>query len=129
MDQSALVTEQVEAGAKFLDEFQKSYPVQAAFWLYGGEDGRWRLYIASEKITDDNFDTAYGKAARVARKIDDPWLDPFVVKLIRTDDRLAKAAVEVQRRYPRSGPAHFPGRLFGPGVEPVCLYPQPAATP
>ena|SRR5438270_7580526 len=129
MDQDPLVTEQIEAGAKFLAEFQKHYPVQAAFWLYDSEDGGWRLYVASDRITDENFHIAYGEAARSGRAIDDPWFDVFRVKLVGADDPLAKAAADAQRSYPTRGPGRFPGRLFGHGTEGVYLYPQPAATP
>jgi hypothetical protein len=82
VDQDPLVTEQTEAGARFLGEFQKYYPVQAAFWLYHGEDGGWRLYVASDRITDENFDDAYKKAVQAARAINDPWFDVLRVKLI-----------------------------------------------
>lgn len=123
-----LVKEQTEAGAKFLGEFQKYYPVRAAFWLYDSEDGGWRLYVASDKITDRNFDVACGKAVRAARAINDPWFDVFLVKVIGADHRLAKAAVEALRRYPMRGPGRFPCSKFAPNVEGVFLYPQVTVT-
>jgi hypothetical protein len=128
MDQEPLVTEQVEAGAKFLREFQKLVPVKHAFWLYKGDDGGWRLHVASDQITDKNLRAAYGKVVRAARTFDDPWFDTFLVKLIGADDPLAKAAADAWRRYPNWTGGRFPGDKFGKGVEGVYLYPQAVTT-
>jgi hypothetical protein len=54
MDQGALVSEQIDAGADLARRFEK-YPLQAAFWLKGAEDGRWFLYLVSDQINDSNF--------------------------------------------------------------------------
>ena len=48
MDQGPLVIEQIDAGARFLAEFEKKIPVMAAFWLKASEEGSWYLYVASE---------------------------------------------------------------------------------
>src|SRR3954471_24639647 len=100
MDQGPLVIDQIDAGARFLGAFQKYTPVQAAFWLKEGDEGGWSLYVASDKITDDNFDVAYGEVLRIAGEPRHPPFDPFQVKLIGADDPLAKAALDTQRRYP-----------------------------
>lgn len=88
MDQGPLVNEQIEAGARFLAEFQKYAPMQAAFWLEDGEDGGWRLCIASHQVTDENFDLAYGEVARLNSQMQDPWFDVFQVRLVRDPDPL-----------------------------------------
>jgi hypothetical protein len=126
MDQGPLVTEKTDAGARFLVEFQNQYPVLAAFWLKDSDYRNWNLYIASEQITDDNFDIAYGEVVRIAGEMQDPWFDMFQVKVIGADDRLAKAAVELQRRYPGRSPARLGSGTFG-GVEvdEVYVYPSP----
>lgn len=130
MDQGPLVAEQIDAGARFLAEFQKYLPVQAAFWLKDSEEGAWNLYVASDQITDDNFDVAYGEVVRLAGVIQDPWFDLFQVKLIGADDPLAKAAADVHSRYPGRTPMRVQGRTFG-GVaaEEVYLYPSPLPVP
>ena len=79
MDQGPLVTEQINAGARFLGAFQKYLPVQAAFWLKDSEEDAWSLYVASDQITDDNFDVAYGEVVQIAGALQDPWFDPFQV--------------------------------------------------
>jgi hypothetical protein len=130
MDQGALVNEQIDAGARFLREFQKYLPVQAAIWIKESEEGELNLYVASDQITDDNFDVAYGEVSRIAGELDDPWFDPFQVKLIGIDDPVAQAALDVQRRYPGRTPTRYHGKTFGGvGVEEVYLYPSPLPVP
>jgi hypothetical protein len=77
MDQEPLVNEQIEAGRKFIDEFDKYIPVRAAFWLKADEDSGWYLHVGSDQITDENIDVAYGDAAKAFRTVDDPNLDVF----------------------------------------------------
>src|SRR5262245_22863417 len=129
MDQDPLVTERVEAGAKFLRELRKLIRVQNAFWLYKGDDGGWRLHIALDQIADENRDNAYGKVVRAARGIDDPWFDVFQVKVIGADHPLAKAATEVWQRWPNWTGGRFPGDKFSQVVEGVYLYPRSVTTP
>ncbi len=130
MDSSSLVIEQIDAGIRFVSEFAKSKPVQAAFWLRASGDERWYLYIASDQIDDSNFDTAYGEVLRLARAAPDPWLDPFQVKVIGTGEPLARAVMNLARRYPGPMPIRYGGpRLGGVDVEGVYIYPLPAATP
>jgi hypothetical protein len=130
MDQGPLVSQQIDAGAKFLGEFQKYLPVQSAFWLKESDEGEWNLYVVSDQITDDNFDVAYGEVLRIAGAIRDPWFDPFQVKLLGQDDPLAKAILDVQRRYPGRIPTRFHGKaLGGRSVEEVVIYPLPFPAP
>jgi hypothetical protein len=130
MDQGPLVSEQIEAGARFLREFQKYVPVQTAFWLKESESGEWYLYVASDRITDDNFDVAYGEVARIAGAIHDPWFDPFQIKVIGTDDPLAKGVEDLLRLYPGRRPARFRDTtLGGVSVDEVYIYPSPLPVP
>ncbi|MFL5243849.1 MAG: hypothetical protein ACJ8FY_17240 [Gemmataceae bacterium] len=127
MDQGALVTEQIDAGARFLSEFQKHFPVQSAFWLKESDEGERNLYVASDQINDDNFDVAYGEVMRIAGQLQDPWFDPFQVKVIGQDDPLAKAALDIQQRYPGRNPIRLNGKSFGgASVDDVYLYTSPA---
>jgi hypothetical protein len=125
-----LVDEQINAGAKFLGEFHKYLPVQSAFWLKESDEGERNLYVVSDQITDDNFDVAYGEVLRIAGAIRDSWFDPFQVMLLSADDPLAKAAREVQQRYPGRTPIRLYGKMFG-GVsaEELYLYPSPVPAP
>ena len=92
------MNEQIDAGRKFIDEFDKHIPVRAAFWLKVNEDSGWYLYVASDQITDENIDVVYGEVAKVFRMIDDPNLDVFQIKLIGTDDPFARAALGLCER-------------------------------
>jgi hypothetical protein len=126
MDQVSLVSRRIEAGARFLGEFQKYLPVRDAFWLKESDESDWILYVASDKITDDNFDVAYGEVARIAGEMRDPWFDPFRVKLIGKDAPLARAAAGIRRPYPGPIPTHFSGSTFGGvAVDDVFFYPAP----
>ena len=130
MDQGPLVKEQIDAGARFLGEFQKYLPIQAAFWLKEAEEGNWNLYVVSDQITDDNFDVAYGEVARIAGHLQDPWFDPFQVKLVGVDARLAKAVLELQQRYPGRVPIRIQGKTFGGlSVDELYLYQSPIPVP
>jgi hypothetical protein len=118
--------DEIEAGARFLRAFQKYRPVQSAFWLRDSDEYIPRLYVASEQITDDNFDEAYGEVLQVAGEIRDPLFDPFQVRLIGADDPLAKAAREIQARYPGRSPLRFRDKVIGGQfAEEAYLYPSP----
>jgi hypothetical protein len=129
MDQDPLVREKIDAGAEFLKRFRKTTPVQAAFWLKPAEDdGRWNLYLWSEKFSDQNFDLAYGEVLRLAKTLQDPNFDPFEVRILRGENALAQAAIDVYKRYPAKVPTHFNGRSFGGvSVDGVYIYPALAA--
>jgi len=130
MDQGPLVSEQIDAGARFLGEFQKYLPIQAAFWLKDSEEGAWNLYVVSDRITDDNFDVAYGEVLRIAGQLQDTWFDPFQVKLIDVNDSVAQAALDIQRRFHGKVPTRFREMTFGGvSVDEVYIYPSPIPVP
>jgi hypothetical protein len=123
MDQGPLVTQQIDAGARFVREFATYTPVRVAFWLKGAEDDQWFLYVAGDQIDDSNFDIAYGEVIRITAKMPDPWLDPFQIKVIGAHEPLAKAVLEIQEKYPGRLPTRYHGRqLGGLSVEEVYIY-------
>ena len=127
MDQSPLVKEMVDAGAKFIGEFAKYVPIQAAFWLKASEEEQWYLHLASDQIDDTNFDLAYGEVMRMASRIPDPWLSPFEIKVVSSKNPLAAAVVGFQNKFPGRIPTRYRGRPLGNiSVEEVYMYPQPA---
>jgi hypothetical protein len=127
MDQGALVMQQIDAGARLVNEFDKYAPVRAAFWLKARDEGEWYLYLASDQIDDSNFDLAYGEVLRLTGSNPTPWLDPFQVKVISADDRLARAVLAILARYPGKTPTRYHGReLGGISVNEVYIYPTPA---
>jgi hypothetical protein len=123
MDTNPLVTEEVDSGAELVGRFRQSVAVEAAFWINPSDDGRWALYIASPKFNNANYDPGYREILRLVQDMRTPYIDPFQVRLIGTDDPLAKAADEVIRRFPGPVPTRFRGKNFGGiPVEEVYLY-------
>ncbi|CAN5820680.1 hypothetical protein BH23PLA1_BH23PLA1_41720 [soil metagenome] len=132
MDQGPLVTELIDAGAELIREFDKSMPVKAAFWLKASDDEHRYLYIASDRIDDSNPVLAYREVLRLVDQIGSPYLNPFRVKLISADDPLARAALEIQHRFPGPQATRLGARSFGGlSVDDVCIYqsPLPVAVP
>ncbi len=130
MDQEPLVKERIEGGVKFLAEFEKRFPLLAAYWCKRDEESRWALHIASDRINDTNRDDAYGEIVRAAGAIQDPNFNLFQVTLIKADDPLVRAVAELRRRYPGRIPAHYHGWHFsGAYAEEIYIYPLPASVP
>jgi len=128
MDQGPLVLEQIDAGARFLAEFEKKIPVMAAFWLKASEEGSWYLYVASDEFNYNNLDVGYREVLRLAGELRDPNFDPFQVKLIKPGHPLAKAALDVLQRFPGRMATRLHRRNFGGvSVDEVYTYPTPIA--
>lgn len=124
MDQGPLVIEATDAGAELVRRLNKFATVEAAFWAKASEESRWYLYIASDQLNDANMDVAYGEVLRLAEEMANPHFDPFHVNLITTSDPLARAALDLLRRYPGLMPARLGATNFGGlSVEDVYLYP------
>ena len=113
MDQGPLVKEQIDAGTRFLREFDKYAPVVVAFWLKDSEDGRWALYVASDRVDDANHDLAYREIIRIAGKIKDPNFDPFRVRLLRMSDPMVRAALAAYAGRPPKIPFSLRTASFG----------------
>ena len=125
MGQGTLVTEETDAGAELVRRLDNTTPVKVAFWVKGGEEVPWYLYIASDQIRDDNVDVIYGEVLRLAGQMASPYLDPFQVKLIPASDPLAQAAFNINRRYPGNMASRLGGQIFGKsGVDGVYIYPD-----
>jgi hypothetical protein len=124
MDQGPLVSEMIEAGARFLPEYDKYAPLVAAFWLKDSDSGNWNLWLASKKVTDRNFDVAYGEVIRLARGMGYPAVDAMQVRVARMYEKEVKAVLAEQAR---RGAAH-PFRLWqevasGAYFEEAYVYP------
>jgi hypothetical protein len=130
MGKEALVAEQIEAGTRFLREFQKYAPIRDAFWVKRTEDGPWYLYIVPEQFTDKDIDRGYKEVVRIIHALRDPWFSPLWVTLIGVKDPVAKAVAELQRLHPGRVPLRFYDRsLGGEHVEEGYVYPPGIAAP
>src|SRR6266511_360843 len=72
MDEGPLVKERIDAGLRFVHEFNKYAPVRVAFWLKKQDGWFWYLHVVSDEITGANFDLAYGEVIRLANEMADP---------------------------------------------------------
>jgi hypothetical protein len=124
MDPSPLVTDEIDAGAEFLQRLHASRPVTAACWLREADDEERYLYAAIDGLTVDNSGAAYVEVLRIANAMKDHYIDPFRVKLIGPDHPVAQAVRDVYLRYPGRIPTRFPGRVFAGGTAAeVYIYP------
>jgi hypothetical protein len=130
MDPPPLVTDEIEAGREFIERLHASWPVKAACWLRAAEDGERYLYVALDGLTEATVNAAYGEVLRVVRAMKDHYIDPFRVKVIRPDDPVARAVLDIYGRFPARIPARFNGSVFaGRAVAEVYLYPPLPAKP
>jgi hypothetical protein len=125
MDPGPLVTEQIDAGTRFLAELEKTMTIAAAFWLKR-QDQDWYFYVALDRSRDVNRREAGGEVLRVALAMQDPNLGYLDVRTIDPDDPLAKSAHDYQRLYPGKA-IRLRDRVFGNmGIDEVYIYPAPA---
>ncbi len=121
MDQGSLVGNQIEAGNYFLREFEKSTRVVVAFWLKENEDGEWNLYVASDRFNDGKIGGAYGEVLQIAKYMNDPYFEPFQVKLVGLSEPLVQAALEFYVTHPPKIRFHIRERKFG-GIDVEEVY-------
>lgn len=126
MDQGPLVKEKIEAGAKFLAEFDKRVPIKLAFWLKTAEGGRWYLYVASEQVDRANRSARYGDLIAAAQQVRDPNFDSFQVKLIGADEALAREIVAIVGPSADAVPVRLYERVVANlSAAEVYIYPAP----
>ena len=94
INSQTLSIDKINAGEDFVFEFNKIIPVSSAFWLKITDEQHSYLYIASEKINDSNFDSAYTEVLLIAKSDRMKCLDPFKIKVIGSEDPLSKAAMD-----------------------------------
>ena len=116
--------DEIEAGKEFLQQLHAYQPVKAACWLRSEDGGGRYLYVALDGLRDDNTDAAYTEVRRIGLAMKDHDFDRFRVRLIRTTDPIAKAVMDIYRRFPGRNPTHFSGPSLGniPVAE-VYIYP------
>jgi hypothetical protein len=130
MDQAPLVMDEIAAGEAFIQRLHDYAPVKAACWLRSAEGGERYLYVALDGLNDSNTDRAYGEVIRIAGEMKDHYIDPFRVKVVSTNDPIAKAIMDIYRRFPGRIPPRFNGPVLGGvAVAEVYIYPQLPAKP
>lgn len=129
MDKAILVDEQIVAGREFAEAFNASYAVDVLFWLNPAESSEWKLYLASQAISDNNVDQAYREVLELVGSGKQMWLDAFQIKLISSGDALAKKAKEIRDRHHAPLVTRYGGSsLAGIPVDGAYIYPPLSAT-
>jgi hypothetical protein len=125
MDKAPLVIDEIEAGAAFVKRMDEYEPVKAAYWLRSDEEGERYLHVAIEGLDEYKTDRLYGEVRRITGDMKDQYLDPFRVKVVSTNDPIAKAVMDIYRRFPDRAPPRFTGAVLGGvAVAEVYIYPQ-----
>ena len=127
MDPDTLVTEQIDAGTKFLAELEKTIPVAVAFWLKITDQPSLSFYVASDQF--QMGPTMW----LVARRSASPWRCGSLCRsaaggLIEPTHPLARAALNYQRLYPGET-VRLRDRGFGDmGIDEDYIYPRDAVS-
>ena len=68
--------------------------MSAAVWLKGVEDGRWHLYVVTERVNGGKRLDAYGEVVRAAQELPELDFDMFQVRLRGRDEAIARDVEE-----------------------------------
>lgn len=124
MGQELLVSEQIDAGDRFVRDFNDYVPVSVACWVNPTESDNLFLYIASDEISDSNIDVAYGEVLRRLGAKRSQWLDPFQIKLLNSSDPIARDAIQIRDRYPAKIPIRCKdSSIGGMSIDAAYIYP------
>ncbi len=135
----------VDSGERLIDAIDSGQmKIVAAFWARKSDGGKWYLHLASPFVDIHGSFEAYGIVNDVLGKTPDLWIDPFDIKVLRTDDSLTEAVLVQLKTRVRSSkftgqnPVPYPGMtvlydctLAGYEFDEVMIYPprQPQASP
>jgi hypothetical protein len=130
MVQKTLVNGDNHLVLPFLREFDKIYPIDVAFELAQSEDHDRILYIASSKLNSSELHEAYSTVVALVRKLEvlDPkyrdYFGPFSVRLVSSDDEMAKAAkTHLLQSHSPNGAVISGVRLGNTYVDEGVIYP------
>jgi hypothetical protein len=130
MDQETLVSLQSESGRQLIAALvPHGFDVLVAFWAKPTDDGKWFLYLASRVVDDKGPAAAYRLVHGILRKSPDLYIDPLEIKLIGSNDSLARAALELTNQQQYRGMTRYYGSsLGGVSIDGAYIYPpsQPA---
>jgi len=133
MDSATLVREKIDAGEEFIRQFNDFRKIDAAFWLKETDLDEWYLYLVSSEITNENIDVAYGEVLQLLKPNQNPWLDPFRVKLLNENKELAQRVLEIRQRYAPTIATNYNGTsIAGIPIEGCFIYqqiPEPSSAP
>ena len=124
MDQAPLVNEQIESGAKFLNDFSERAAITVAAWVQPSGSSAPYLYVASPTFEGRRFD-GYGEVLRLLPVGGQEWLDAFRVRLVDADDPVALGAVAARGVKAPHIPVRLPeGSIGGESINWAYIYPE-----
>lgn len=137
MDSASLVKEQVTGGYKLLNKLRdQGFEVLAACWAKTEEDGQWYLYIVSPRVDTDGRSATYDIVLETLLEMEDEWTDtferigPLDVKVLRPNQPLARALLELHSRFPGAGPTWHRSSVLGTvSIDGAYIYSPSMFTP
>ncbi len=120
----ALTEEMKSAGAtltRALDE--ANWPVVASFWYYESDDNRWKLMLASPRVSTEGLKKAYGAVIHALDALHQPRSNVNHITVIEPDHPLVeKLASAVQTGWTIGGIPFSRQAISGSIVEDAYLY-------
>jgi hypothetical protein len=132
MDQTALVSDQIEDGKRLLGRLaEEGIGVTAAAWLKESDGERWHLYLATHLMREDSDPRpAYRRILLLVQQMPHPFgIEPLTVRLVEGDGPLAQAITTWHQRHPGNRVIPYDGvQLGGVSIEGAYIYPEPSAS-
>lgn len=125
MDSSSLVENRIDDGRKLITLLtQKGFPLAAVCWVEVSDQGDWLLYIASAAVDERGAAAAYRDVYGVLTTISGTSISVSDVKLVGTNNPIAKDILEIRQRYSADRPIVSRTNMLGSlAVEEVYVYP------
>jgi len=125
MDQETLVEPLIDDVPRLIDQLkQDNFNVKAAFWLYTSEADQYFLYLVSDVVDQKGVTEAYRQVYKALRRLTNPWINPFEVKLVSPDKPVAKAVIDFLSKQRAPLPTRIRGTNLGDVyVEHAYIYP------
>jgi hypothetical protein len=139
MDQSTVVTEQIEDGQKLIDHLVASgVGIDAAFWAWPVEEAQWYLYLATPLVDQQGAIEGYRQVHNALDGLGNSSITTFHIKLLDTEDSITRDILRMITPRVSNGPFTIPvpyrhrgmtsiGRttIGGLEIDGAMIYPPP----
>lgn len=121
-----LVEDFVDDGGRIVDRLVRDgFDVTVAAWLKSGDEGLWRLYIASPMVDSERPGEAYAAAYGSLNKISGSSVTISDIVFTNDASPIARDILAIRERYPAGSPIRFlGGRLGQTPIEEARVYPR-----
>lgn len=114
MDTETLVEQRIDDGRRLIKELERGgFDVKVALWAKTGEEGKWRLYLASKAVEATGLASAYQAVYEALDRIQVALLSSSDIRVIAADAPVAQDAVDARRQSASPGPTVYSGWLLG----------------